>query len=135
MSEIPKKSRREAFKVLGGLIVCGGSAFGIVHYMVRREASADETVKLGPISDFRVGEFEKRTVTVTEHGADFAPTVLVWQGAVSGWTHVAVVYANGTPSLYVNGTHVRTGVATNLTVHPSTTMGGATGWGHESGVQ
>jgi Rieske Fe-S protein len=68
MTDSQNKSRREAFKILGGLLVCGGSAFGIVHYAVRREASADETVKLGPISAFPVGEFQKRMVTVTEHG-------------------------------------------------------------------
>ena len=67
MSKIEKKSRREAFKVLGGLVVCGGGAFGIVHYMVRREPSADETVKVGQIAEFPVGEFQKRSVTVTEH--------------------------------------------------------------------
>ena len=64
----PTNTRREAFKILGGLIVCGGGAVGIVHYLVRREASADETVKLGPISEFPVGEFQKKLVTVTEHG-------------------------------------------------------------------
>ena len=64
----PNPTRREALKTLGGLVVCGGSAFGIVHYLVRREASADETVKLGAISDFPIGEFQKRTITVTEHG-------------------------------------------------------------------
>jgi Rieske Fe-S protein len=68
MREIQKKNRREAFKVLGGLIVSGGGAFGIVHSMVRREPSADETVKVGPLSEFPVGEFQKRMVTVTEHG-------------------------------------------------------------------
>jgi Rieske Fe-S protein len=68
MSKVQKKSRREAFKILGGLLVCGGGAIGIVHYLVRRDASADETVKLGAISDFPVGEFQQRTVTVTEHG-------------------------------------------------------------------
>jgi Rieske Fe-S protein len=68
MTGIPKKNRREAFKILGGLLVCGGGAIGIVHYLVRREASADESVKLGQISQFPVGEFQQRTVTVTEHG-------------------------------------------------------------------
>lgn len=66
--EKEKKSRREAFKILGGLVVSGTGAFGIVHYMVRREASADEMVKLGPLSGFPVGQFQKRVVTVTEHG-------------------------------------------------------------------
>jgi len=68
MREIQRKNRREAFKVLGGLLVCGGGAFGIVHTLARREASADETVKLGPLSEFSVGEFQKRTISVTEHG-------------------------------------------------------------------
>jgi len=68
MSKAQKKNRREAFKILGGLLVCGGGAIGIVHYFVRRESSADEAAKLGPISEFPVGEFQKRTVTVTEHG-------------------------------------------------------------------
>ena len=68
MGDSKNKSRREAFKILGGLLVCGGASFGIVHYAVRREASADETVRLGPISDFPLGEFQKRSVTVTEHG-------------------------------------------------------------------
>ena len=67
-TKIEKKNRREAFKILGGLVVCGGGAFGIVHYLARREASADETVKLGAIAEYPVGEFQKRIVTVTEHG-------------------------------------------------------------------
>lgn len=75
MSKPPHKSRREAFRILGGLLVCGGGAIGIVHYFVRRQASADETVKLGLISEFPVGEFQKRTVTVTEHGTWFTGPV------------------------------------------------------------
>jgi len=68
MKKIDRKNRREVFKIIGGLLVCGGSALGIVHYLVRREPSADETVKVGPKTDFVVGEFQKKTVTVTEHG-------------------------------------------------------------------
>lgn len=68
MTGIHKKNRREAFKVLGGLIVCGGGAIGIVHSLARREASADETVKIGPVAEFPLGEFQKRMVSVTEHG-------------------------------------------------------------------
>jgi Rieske Fe-S protein len=68
MTQPPTNNRREAFKILGGLIACGGGAIGIVHYLVRREPSADETVKLGAISEFPVGEFQKRVITVTEHG-------------------------------------------------------------------
>ena len=67
-TKIEKKNRREAFKILGGLVVCGGGAVGIVHYLARREASADQTVKLGAVAEYPVGEFQKRIVTVTEHG-------------------------------------------------------------------
>jgi Rieske Fe-S protein len=68
MSKVNNGNRREALRVLVGLLVCGAGALGIVHFMVRREPSADETVVLGPLSDFPVGEFQKRTITITEHG-------------------------------------------------------------------
>src|SRR5262245_57875245 len=68
MTTPPKPTRRERFKILGGLVVFVCGAIGIVHLVVKREASADETGKLGPISEFPVGEFQKKTVTVTEHG-------------------------------------------------------------------
>jgi Rieske Fe-S protein len=68
MSDRENKSRREAFKILGGLLVCGVASVGIVHYAFRREPSADETVRLGATSEFPVGQFQKRTVMVTEHG-------------------------------------------------------------------
>ncbi|WP_448664038.1 glycosyl hydrolase [Sphingomonas sp. CJ20] len=41
---------------------------------------------------------------------DHVPAVLVSRVPVSGWTHVALVYDRGTPSLYLNGKHVRTGL-------------------------
>ena len=41
---------------------------------------------------------------------DSVPAVLVSRTPVSGWTHVALVYDQGTPSLYLNGKLVRTGV-------------------------
>ena len=80
MNPNPTKTRREAFKILGGLLVCGGGAIGIVHYLVRRDASADETVQLGPVSAFPIGEFQKRAVRVIEHGTWFEGPVekFVW---------------------------------------------------------
>ena len=63
-----KGSRREAFKILGGLLASGAGAVTIVHYMVRRDPAADETVSLGPVTEFPTGEFQKRIVTITEHG-------------------------------------------------------------------
>lgn len=55
---------------------------------------------------------------VVERSMESAPAVLVSKRAVSGWTHVAVVYRDGRPRLYVNGTFVREGLASGKTVHP-----------------
>ena len=37
---------------------------------------------------------------------------------ISGWTHLAVVYQEGVPSLYVNGKLVRRGQKSGRVVHP-----------------
>ncbi len=59
-------------------------------------------------------------ISVGEHADSYLPTNLVWTGVISGWTHVAVVYTNRVPSLYVNGTLVATGVVSGkATVYPS----------------
>jgi len=47
----------------------------------------------------------------------FAP-VLAAAVPLAGWNHVAVVYRDGTPSLYVNGQLVKSGLRTGRTVHP-----------------
>ena len=38
------------------------------------------------------------------------PALLVWQGDVSDWRHITVVYQDRQPTLYVDGQLVRTGV-------------------------
>jgi hypothetical protein len=53
-------------------------------------------------------------VSVYEHSANYMPALLVWQGTLSGWTHVAVVYENKQPKLYINGTLVRTGLTSSM---------------------
>ncbi|MGK6320726.1 glycosyl hydrolase [Sphingomonas sp. DT-204] len=47
---------------------------------------------------------------------DSVPAVLVSHQPVAGWTHVALVYDKGTPSLYLNGKLVRTGLRSGRTV-------------------
>lgn len=47
---------------------------------------------------------------------DSVPAVLVSHTPVAGWTHVALVYDKGTPKLYLNGKHVRTGKKSGRTV-------------------
>lgn len=47
---------------------------------------------------------------------DEVPAVLVSRTPVSGWTHVALVYDRGTPSLYLDGKLVKTGLRSGRTV-------------------
>lgn len=64
-------------------------------------------------------------VSVYEHAADYMPAVLVYAHALSGWTHVAVVYESGAPTLYVNGVAVQKGPPSpRAYVHPSLGCGG-----------
>jgi RHS repeat-associated protein len=63
-------------------------------------------------------------VSVYEHASNYMPALLVWNGTITGWTHIAVVYNNKVPSLYINGRFVRTGLAsTKQTVSPSYNFG------------
>lgn len=65
-------------------------------------------------------------VSVYEHAANYLPPLLVWQNNLSSskWNHIAVVYTNKQPSLYVNGKLIKTGLTSSKNVHPSGTIGG-----------
>ena len=66
-------------------------------------------------------------VSVYEHAASYMPALLVWPGAVSGWTHVVVVYQARQPRLYINGSLVATGLtSTYANVHPGLRTSGGT---------
>lgn len=59
-------------------------------------------------------------VSVYEHAGDYMPATLVYEGAISGWTRVTVVYRGGVPSLYLNGAFVKRGIrGSQKFVHPS----------------
>ncbi|MFM7021785.1 MAG: LamG-like jellyroll fold domain-containing protein [Flavobacteriales bacterium] len=64
-------------------------------------------------------------VTIVERSSNTAvKKVLTWNGVLSGWNHVAVVYNNNVPSLYINGNKVSTGVTSSFVPHLSYTLGG-----------
>ncbi|WP_166437076.1 LamG-like jellyroll fold domain-containing protein [Niastella caeni] len=66
-------------------------------------------------------------VSVYELATAYMPSLLVWQGDMTGGKHVAVVYTNNTPSLYINGQLVKTGLtSTKQYVNPSYNFGGGT---------
>jgi hypothetical protein len=65
-------------------------------------------------------------ISTYEQGTNHLPSRLVYSNAVSGWTHVALVYASRQPRLYVNGALVRSGSASLFpNVHPSGSLGGS----------
>lgn len=69
-------------------------------------------------------------ISVGEHADSYMPTTLVWNGTITGWTHVAIVYTNRVPSLYVNGAWVATGVVSGkTTVYPSIGSGASASYG------
>lgn len=68
-------------------------------------------------------------VSVYERGTSYFPCVLQALTPLSGWNHIAVVYTNKTPSLYINGSYVRTGATSSrTTVYPSLGTGGNIGY-------
>ncbi len=57
-------------------------------------------------------------IAVFEHSANYLVPILVHPATLAGWTDLAVVYRDRTPSLYVNGELVHTGMKSSKTVHP-----------------
>jgi hypothetical protein len=72
-------------------------------------------------------------IVVFEHGANYFAPVLVQAITLTNWTHVAVVYRDGQPSLYVNGAFTHKGLASEFTVHTSPAGDGATPFNGEVG--
>ncbi len=56
-------------------------------------------------------------VCVFEHGANYFCAPLVHPAALTNWTHVAVVYRDQRPTLYLDGRPVRTGLRSERLVH------------------
>jgi hypothetical protein len=56
-------------------------------------------------------------VVIERASPDEVPAVLVTHTPVAGWTHVALVYDDGTPRLYLDGKLVGTGERSGRTVH------------------
>lgn len=76
-------------------------------------------------------------VSVYEHGAGYMPPLLVDTTAISNSvaTQVAIVYTNKQPSLYINGTLIRTGLQStkNLVYATGSTIGFGS-YGYYSGT-
>lgn len=69
-------------------------------------------------------------ISVYEHSIDHLPAVLVYPVSISQWTHVALVYQDRVPSLYVNGRFVKKGLPSiKSKVYPSLILGGCSPYG------
>ena len=74
-------------------------------------------------------------VSVFEHSASYLPSLLVYNATIAGWTHIAVVYSDRQPSLYLNGVLVRTGLTSGADSYPSTCLGEVgVGYGYYAGL-
>lgn len=64
-------------------------------------------------------------ITVYEHAPGYMPSIAVYNGNVgTDWAHIAVVYNNRRPYIYLNGILVRTGLTSpKATVRPNCKIG------------
>jgi hypothetical protein len=72
-------------------------------------------------------------ISVYEHADAYLPALLVHKARIDGWTHVAVVYRDRQPRLYVNGALVRTGKQSTMTVHAVPEAIGGHAYGYYKG--
>jgi predicted CxxxxCH...CXXCH cytochrome family protein len=77
-------------------------------------------------------------ISVYEHGNIHFSALAVYQGTISSseWTHIAIVYNNKRPSIYVNGVLVRTGMqsSANHVYAPHIFGGSGEVWGFYTGL-
>lgn len=66
-------------------------------------------------------------VGVFEHTNYYLPCVLAHDTPIKDWTHLAVVYSEGQPTLYLNGAAVKTGVRSRMSVFPGSYFGDPSG--------
>ncbi len=69
-------------------------------------------------------------ISVCESSDAYLPSVLVDTLPLKGWNHVAVVYQDGQPTLYLNGVFETVGCRSEKVVHPVFNLGGGgtLGW-------
>ena len=63
-------------------------------------------------------------VMVIEHSSEYFSPVLTWTHSVEGRTHIAVVYRDGIPTLFINGEKAATGISSGRIAHPGALKAG-----------
>jgi glycosyltransferase involved in cell wall biosynthesis len=73
-------------------------------------------------------------VSVYEHTINHLPATLVYKSPLRGWNHIAIVYNNKKPTLFINGHIAKSGIAsTKTTLVPSGIIGGESSLGYYHG--
>lgn len=73
-------------------------------------------------------------ISVYEHGDYYMPALLVYPTTINDWVHIAVVYENKQPKLYINGILVKTGLTSGRpAVYPSAIFGKLATYGNFKG--
>lgn len=73
-------------------------------------------------------------IVVYEHTINHMPATLVYPFNFTDWTHIAIVYENRTPTLYINGVYIKKGkTSLKNTIIPSGIFGGHTPYGEYVG--
>ena len=98
-------------------------------YVITPINSGDAGISVGTNGIGVFDRYSRLTTTYTKSGKTsstqtYLTPLLLHDTNLSGWNHVAVVYNNKTPSLYINGEFVKTGLATQSTAFPSLVLGG-----------
>ncbi|WP_255255275.1 glycosyltransferase [Bacillus pseudomycoides] len=73
-------------------------------------------------------------ITVYEYSCNYLFPLLTYEIEIENWTHIAIVYENKTPNLYVNGSFVKKGLkSTKISVCVSGSIGGYGSYGNFEG--
>jgi Rieske Fe-S protein len=82
-----RDDRRQAFKLIGGLLL-GSVAASSGYYLVTREGAIDEWAPVGSVNELPVDDVVMKRVSVTEHGllSDKPVEKVVWIRRRSGET-------------------------------------------------
>ena len=73
-------------------------------------------------------------ISIYEHTINHLPSTLVYESPLSGWIHVAVVYNNKKPTLFINGQIAKKGrISEKTTLLPSAIFGGNSSFGFYHG--
>ena len=121
----PTASRATTPESNSGISDIGGQRHAIFH-----DYGSDDGTKAG--AGVSVGT---NGVSVFELANNYLPSLLVYDAPITGWTHIAIVYEDRRPKLYLNGVLVRTGVASQVPlVFPSKTFGDPGSYGPYAGL-